>query len=748
MTRCPQVLVNVRVARRVDLERARRAAGGGAARRGRAGRRRAGCSCAASGTEPVVRVMVEARRREAAEAAAGRPQLDGRASGPEFGRRSSSAASTTGRSVMCGIVAVVRRPPAVRDRPICAALARASSTRSTRTCAAPTLDRDVDVARRRRPSRLRAVDAALRAGRRRRGAARRAGRGASRSSTGPTELARAALDRDRGARSTPTAARPSATTSRRVNAALVACKDAVWAVRARPARAAARDRGSRPAARRPGRRRSAAYHSIQIALSALDRLEVRGRDSAGLHVLVAGHGLDLADPTSRGSSPSARRDPLFTSGSVRVADGHARVRLQDRGRDRRARRQHRARCARRSATTSCCASRCARRRRAASRCSRTRAGRASGSSPKPNAHPLNQRGDRRRRRGPVRRPRALNGDVDNYADLKALEALAAPAGDHHRRQGDPGARSRAASRPASSVVEAFRATVASFEGSVAIARAVAGATPTTSCSRCAAAARRSTSGLARRLLRGRERAVRRSSRSATRYLRLDGETHARAREPGDRRARSSCSTRRDAGDARRYQPPVATTAARCRSPKPSCRRRRSRRATSTAATRRTTCSRRSPRRRRRSARRCAAGSSSATDGSTCGSRPRRCRPRCSSALRAGAIRRVLVIGQGTARDRGPESRRRAARARSATDRLPVEALTATELSGFGLARRHERHARRRDLAVGHHHRHEPHRRPRARAAARSWSRSSTGARATSSTRATACSTRPTVATSR
>ena len=33
---------------------------------------------------------------------------------------------------------------------------------------------------------------------------------------------------------------------------------------------------------------------MQVALSAIDRLEVRGRDSAGLHVLRGRNGIDLA----------------------------------------------------------------------------------------------------------------------------------------------------------------------------------------------------------------------------------------------------------------------------------------------------------------------------------------------------------------------------------------------------------------------------------------------------------------------
>ncbi len=79
-----------------------------------------------------------------------------------------------------------------------------------------------------------------------------------------------------------------------VNAALVRLKDAVWAVghdRLRTARAVADlvARISQPAA-------IEAFTSVQVALSALDRLEVRGRDSAGLHLFVHHHGLDLDDP--------------------------------------------------------------------------------------------------------------------------------------------------------------------------------------------------------------------------------------------------------------------------------------------------------------------------------------------------------------------------------------------------------------------------------------------------------------------
>ena len=63
-----------------------------------------------------------------------------------------------------------------------------------------------------------------------------------------------------------------------------------------------------------------AFSSVQIALSALDRLEVRGRDSAGLHVMVSGHDLNPADPAVAAAVAERAADPLFRSGSVRWAD--------------------------------------------------------------------------------------------------------------------------------------------------------------------------------------------------------------------------------------------------------------------------------------------------------------------------------------------------------------------------------------------------------------------------------------------
>ena len=107
--------------------------------------------------------------------------------------------------------------------------------------------------------------------------------------------------------------------SEEVNAALIQMKDAAWAIgndRLNTAAAVADLAG-------PGAGEAAldAFSSVQIALSALDRLEVRGRDSAGLHILVSGHGLDPDTPAVAAVLAERAADPLFQSGSVRWADG-------------------------------------------------------------------------------------------------------------------------------------------------------------------------------------------------------------------------------------------------------------------------------------------------------------------------------------------------------------------------------------------------------------------------------------------
>ncbi|MCH1512070.1 MAG: SIS domain-containing protein [Acidimicrobiales bacterium] len=60
------------------------------------------------------------------------------------------------------------------------------------------------------------------------------------------------------------------------------------------------------------------YISIQEALSAIDRLEVRGRDSAGLHLMIRDHALTLPDPIIEKEIQNRSNDSDYKSKSVRL----------------------------------------------------------------------------------------------------------------------------------------------------------------------------------------------------------------------------------------------------------------------------------------------------------------------------------------------------------------------------------------------------------------------------------------------
>jgi glucosamine--fructose-6-phosphate aminotransferase (isomerizing) len=102
------------------------------------------------------------------------------------------------------------------------------------------------------------------------------------------------------------------------NASLIRCKDAIWAIGRDRLRAATEVAGL--AGAEVGTAGLAVLFSVHQALSALDRLEVRGRDSAGLEIQLTGHGLDGADPSIR-MLLDRREDPSFASGAVRLVDG-------------------------------------------------------------------------------------------------------------------------------------------------------------------------------------------------------------------------------------------------------------------------------------------------------------------------------------------------------------------------------------------------------------------------------------------
>ncbi|MCA8975521.1 MAG: glucosamine-6-phosphate synthase, partial [Planctomycetes bacterium] len=102
------------------------------------------------------------------------------------------------------------------------------------------------------------------------------------------------------------------------NAALIRLKDALWAVhndRLRHARSVRELAGGDL----PHLAAATAFSSLDIALSALDRLEVRGRDSAGITLVV--NGVDPADVRLAPRIAERATDRLFQNGSVRAADG-------------------------------------------------------------------------------------------------------------------------------------------------------------------------------------------------------------------------------------------------------------------------------------------------------------------------------------------------------------------------------------------------------------------------------------------
>jgi glutamine---fructose-6-phosphate transaminase (isomerizing) len=245
------------------------------------------------------------------------------------------------------------------------------------------------------------------------------------------------------------------------NAALIQLRDVLWSLR--------RDRLRTGACviALAGREANVsalnALTLVQMALSSLDRLEVRGRDSAGIHLFVTGHDLDLNDPTVVQLLSTRQSDPLFMSGSVRVAGDalsfvyKAAAEIGELGDNTRV-----LRTAMRNDTLLHLALAHADSKVAVLAHTRWA---SVGIVSEPNAHPLNSE-ELTELIGPYV-VGALNGDVDNYADLKAEHKLAVHAPITTDAKVIPTLVSRYTVQTGD-VVEAFRRAVSTFDGSVAI----------------------------------------------------------------------------------------------------------------------------------------------------------------------------------------------------------------------------------------------------------------------------------------
>jgi glucosamine--fructose-6-phosphate aminotransferase (isomerizing) len=251
-----------------------------------------------------------------------------------------------------------------------------------------------------------------------------------------------------------------------LSAQSIAFRDVLWAIRhdrLRTAREVAALAG-----RDAGPGSLSGYLAIQQSLSAIDRLEVRGRDSAGIHVFVADHDLDLDDPAVMAGIGDRSKDPTYQSGSVRVADGvlsfvyKAAAEIGELGDNTRALRSAVAGDALLRRALSAPGARTA-------VLGHTRWA-SVGIISEPNTHPLNSD---EMEQSPVTDTgpyviAALNGDVDNHADLRVAHQLQI----HQQITTDAKVIPTLMSRHAASgtpTAEAFRRTVSAFEGSVAIA---------------------------------------------------------------------------------------------------------------------------------------------------------------------------------------------------------------------------------------------------------------------------------------
>ncbi|MEP7047163.1 MAG: SIS domain-containing protein, partial [Ilumatobacteraceae bacterium] len=254
----------------------------------------------------------------------------------------------------------------------------------------------------------------------------------------------------------------------RIATELIELRDATWAVRND------RLRTAREVEALVGRDSSTAavagYLAVQQALSALDRLEVRGRDSAGLHLFVWNHGLTPTDPVVQRLLSERNRDPLFQNGSVRLAGPSfgfvykAAAEIGELGDNTRALR------------SAIAADDLLRLALAQPEARLTVLGHTRWASvgiiSEANCHPLNSE-ELEQTGGAPYMVAVLNGDVDNHADIKVHHSLHIAGPITTDAKVIPAVMAHQVAAGVADLGEAFRRTVAEFEGSVAIGAAAA-----------------------------------------------------------------------------------------------------------------------------------------------------------------------------------------------------------------------------------------------------------------------------------